>query len=415
MKRVKVDSIISFLIAISMLAFAFRGKIGAALITAALVLLIGFKLKRGNLLLSKYNVWNAGFILCFAVLLNIARTLKFEYYMVIGYLLAAILLTNTDENMYESLWKWLKGIAVFEAVGIYLQRLMPAIYYLMISIILPDSVVSEIRSRLTNGYYTGFSREVSYTMFLITIGLGLFIFDVKESRKIKQKKAVRLSGIIFLAGALLLSGKRATLLFFIVTVFAVFFIKSKNKFKIIKYTVICMGAIFLVGLTYPLWSKMSSLQRMVELISYIQANDWIGITNGRTVIYEKAYSLWKLNQWFGIGWGNFKYSVPDNLWYSGYDVHNCYLQVLCENGILGACIYYILIVSALVNSVRCIHYTDVCSYKHNEACFSGYMQVFFILYSLTEPILYEYTDYILFFICINFTSIILRRIKNKKV
>ena len=46
------------------------------------------------------------------------------------------------------------------------------------------------------------------------------------------------------------------------------------------------------------------------------------------------------------------------------------------------------------------------------ASLAGFIQIFFLTYSMTEPILYEYSDYILYFIAINITGIILKSEKN---
>ena len=141
----------------------------------------------------------------------------------------------------------------------------------------------------------------------------------------------------------------------------------------------------------------------------------VGITNGRTAIYENAIELWKKNRMFGIGWGNFKYSTSQSTWYVGFDVHNCYLQILCETGIIGAIFYYILTFFSIINSIRSILITRKYGEEmHNLALLTGFIQIFFCMYCITEPILYEYTDYIIYFISINITCLILKHTKMIK-
>ena len=189
------------------------------------------------------------------------------------------------------------------------------------------------------------------------------------------------------------------MLFFVIALFITQFNRSRDKLKILKYTFIVVILIAFIWGTYPIWSKFSVLSRLTEIIQYLSLKDMVGVTNGRTVIYTNAIQLWHTNNWFGIGWGNFKYSVIDSLWYSGFDVHNCFLQILCETGIVGAVFYAILCFFSICNSCKLILLTNKSCETNdsNKANFCGYIQIFFILYSLTEPILYEYTDYMIFF------------------
>ena len=405
MKRIKTTELSAIILALSMLLYAFRGKFGAVFITIELVMMLYIILRQKGKQRSFASKYAAVFLLIFAFVLHIIRSISVEYYLCIGYLLTPILLMETKIDHYKELWKWLKGIAIFEAVGVYIQFLVPGLYYSLISVILPSDVISSIRTRLQSGYYTGFSHEVSFTMFLIVIGLGLYLYD-SEARKNSKKWVI----IAFLFSALFISGKRATLLFFVVAYFMTQFIQSDSKIKIIKYSLIVVAGIILLRLTYTWWSQIPALSRVNEFINYFTLNDVIGMTSGRTVIYENAIRLWNTNKWFGIGWGNFKYSINQNLWFSGFDVHNCFLQILCETGIVGLFFYSILCITSLINSVRAVlmyrRSREIRTYR--LAVFCCYIQIFFVLYSLTEPILYEYTDYVIYFVSFNCSNLLVR-------
>ena len=164
-------------------------------------------------------------------------------------------------------------------------------------------------------------------------------------------------------------------------------------------TLISVVLAIIVG-TYSSWKNIPSLARYASWIdSYLVGRDIAILTTGRTEIYNTAINLWNNNRLFGIGWNNFKNSVPQTFWYSRFDVHNCYLQVLCETGYLGAVLYYILLV---VTIIRLIY----CAYLGREQklspvfAFCIYYIVFFLLYSITGTVLYEYSYYIIFFGCI---------------
>lgn len=415
MFKIKKNDLISILIGMSTLVFAFRGKFGAIIIILYSALLFLNLIKNPSLQIIPLDFLWGLFFLIHAIILHFIRSTSFKFYLFIGYLAIIFIFMCMKLENYNFLWKTLKYISIFEALGIYLQKIVPNIYYNIMSTVLPVTVIESIKNRMTNGYYTGFSREISYSMFLIVVGLGLYIFDVsfENHKNINVKNIKKGIIILFLFSALLISGKRATLFFFIGTLFIIYFLKSKSKFKIIKYTSIVIVGIVALYISFPVWSKIKVFQRVVELVNFAIAKDIDGITNGRAAIYIMASDLWEKNKWFGIGWGNFKYSIPDNLWFSGFDVHNCYLQVLCENGIIGAIFYYSLIICCIINFIRTIKILPKINLKHQKlALFAAYMQVFFILYSVTEPILYEYTDYIIFTISVNVTSLIVKDYKK---
>ena len=419
MTKIKTTTLLSLLISLSMLCYAIRGNAGAIVITM-LVFIFSVYLIKGKKINKSLSMIYGAFILAFALLIGIIRSCNFEYYLFVGYFGAVLVLFNSNLDVYKNIWNFLGKISIFEAIGVFFQKLFPSFYNSCISLVLPSSVVMSIQNRLLGGYSTGFTREISFTMFLIVIGLGIYIFDLLKIDDVKIDKNYKIKKyliILFLFLALLISGKRATLLFFIVTLFIVEFMKSKNPLKFLKYFVIGGGALFLIlYISFPLWSKISFLSRIVELLNYIGDKNIIGITNGRVVIYQHALELWKHNPLFGIGWGNFKYMVGSSYWYSGYDVHNCFLQILCETGLVGAVLFVILTISSIYRLVKCVKKSRECGndYYYKLSILVTYIQVFFITYSFTEPILYEYTDYIIYFVSINITDLLLLKLENNK-
>lgn len=406
-RSMNLNKIQSILLGLSIVAYTLRGNLGATFITLFLVVNIISSLSLLSVYKDKMLELSALFFLIFSVIMYAFRTLNFEYHLWIGYLAVPVILVESRRK-YMVLWKILKIVSLFEALGIFVQRIIPSIYYALVSIILPNRVLLEISNRLSLGYYTGFSREVSYSMFLIIIGLGLYIYDFSKINNRRQ----RYVPIVFLFGALFISGKRATLIFFVVSLFLVQFLVSKNQFKILKYVGCAVVGIFLLVSTYQIWSRIPSLQRIVEMISYINEGDIIGLTNGRTVIYEKAIELWNENKVWGIGWGNFKYLMPSNSWYANYDVHNCFLQILTETGAVGAAFYYLFVLGCIVRITKLMGRAKKSSLDVRRiASFLVYVQLFFLFYSITEPVLYHYTCYIIFFLGVRETTIMYRKLQ----
>ena len=145
-------------------------------------------------------------------------------------------------------------------------------------------------------------------------------------------------------------------------------------------------------------SSIPSVSRYLSLLQNIQGGRDIAIvTSGRTEIYLTAIELWKSNKWFGIGWNNFKNAVPSTAWFSRFDVHNVYLQVLCETGYIGAIPYYLLIIISMVRILQAASRKKALS---ELFAFDIYYFFFFLFYSVTGTGLYEYSYYIIFFIAL---------------
>mgnify|MGYP000158085205 CR=1 FL=1 len=68
--------------------------------------------------------------------------------------------------------------------------------------------------------------------------------------------------------------------------------------------------------------------------SYIGSQMGEDISTGRFDLYEIAYKAFSQSPIFGIGAGLFK-----EVTHAYTDVHNAYLQVLCEQGIIGLILF----------------------------------------------------------------------------
>ena len=105
---------------------------------------------------------------------------------------------------------------------------------------------------------------------------------------------------------------------------------------------------------------------------------------------------------FGVGWGNFM-SYTTRLLGNSWNAHNMYLQLLCEDGIVGALIFFSFIISIYVGTirafVRCRAGKQASSPTVQQyLMFSVGMQTFTLLYSLTGSPLTDIRIYVPYFI-----------------
>lgn len=415
--RLSNQKFIGILIPITMLIYNISWKIGAIL--GVFVILCILMAGRGKVNLKKSVIcWSwAIYIILFAVILQFLRSYDFTISYVVGYILSAfILFMGLSSISTNNIISTFKILALYEALGVLLQVFLPSLYSLIIGIIVSPATKQSILSRVTEGYYTGFSREASLTVIFLILGIGILSIDFLYNKGLynfKQKRKLFLQ-LTLLIVALLFTGKKAQPIFCLLALIITYFVYSNKKFKIIKISGAILLLILLIVIAYPYIQNIPSLARYTSLIDNIRQQQNIAIiTSGRTEIYEMAIDLWKKDRFWGIGWNNFKNSVSSTAWFYRFDVHNCYLQVLCETGYIGAIPYYILMIVTFGRTIYSASfkrklYTQVDS----KIAFSIYYFSFFLFYGITGTCLYELSYYIPFFISIIWCE---QEIKNYKL
>lgn len=400
--RTSVYKFIGGLIPMSLVVYNINWKLGAAVGILALVLLF-FCNRNGvyTLNISRLcRMWGV-YLLVFAVGLQILRSYDLTISYVIGYLLVSLLLfVGIPSKCTYTLVRCLKVISIIEATGIFVQILLPGVYSFFMRILVSDLTLQSITERVNEGYYTGFTREVSLTVLFLVTGIGLStvqFFKHRESFSCRKKRQLILE-MLYLWIALFFTGKRAQPIFCILALVVTYLVYSDTKNKYIKISLLLILSVVIYLFAIPVLISIPSISRYVSLIQNLQTNQDIAvITSGRTEIYQTAIELWNGNRVFGIGWNNFKNAVPSTAWFSRFDVHNVYLQVLCENGYVGAILYYILFFASMCRMLHTVAKKRITS---DLLAFDIFYYYFFLLYSITGTCLYEYSYYIIFFLAL---------------
>lgn len=400
--KVSVYKMIGLLIPISIVIYNLNWKIGALVGALAVVFLL-LSNRNGVYTLNNSRFcrnWGV-FLFVFAVALQVLRSYDLTISYVIGYLLVSILLfTGIPEKCTDTIVRSLKMIAIIQATGIFVQILLPGIYNSLMRLLVSDLTLQEVTRRVNDGYYTGFTREVSLTVLFLVTGIGLTtvqFFKHRDSLSSRTKRQ-NILVVLFLWSALIFTGKKAQPIFCIVALLVTYLVYSDTKYKYLKISLLVGLSVVTYLFAIPILSNIPSISRYVSLIQNLQTNKDIAIvTSGRTEIYQAAIELWNRNRIFGIGWNNFKSAVPSTAWFSRFDVHNVYLQVLCETGYVGAVIYYLLLAVSLY---RLLHTVSKKKITSDLLAFDVFYFFFFLLYSITGTCLYEYGYYIIFIVAL---------------
>lgn len=306
-------------------------------------------------------------------------------------------------NNFDKFFSLVKWGGIFFALSVFFAFFSPTLYNKTFLKLLRPQAVETIMSSTEKGMYTGFTGQVAYTAGYLVGAIGIILCSWIVSKGDISKKGLLL--FLILLFGLLLTQKRAHLLFMIFSLLLVYIQYTRNLLgKILKLFKSIFG-MFLGSILIIIFVKLTGLGntlflRIQETVKSITYGD--DITSNRIPLWEHAWDIFLENPIIGIGWGNFRKTVIGNVTvHTEMETHNIYLQLLSETGIIGTVFiltpflityFYTIKITRLVSLNK-----DKYSYKWSFAIlFSLYTQTFFLLYGLTGNPLYDYSFLIMY-------------------
>ncbi|MCS7299690.1 MAG: O-antigen ligase family protein [Spirochaetia bacterium] len=167
----------------------------------------------------------------------------------------------------------------------------------------------------------------------------LLVLSNSFSRNVDVKLFLLLALVVFLIGVVIFtSGSRSILLISPVSLILVFLILKKNR-QILMSIILFVIVITPVVIFSEILDRIESIFTLTDYSSFLNRLDAIRLSLG----------ILKDNWLIGVGFVNFKEYVPS---YYGNYLHNLYLSILVETGILGFLSFIALISVALYKSFR---------------------------------------------------------------
>lgn len=351
----------------------------------------------------------------------ILACIPYLLYTVFGYLVQAdfqrmsywlvalfvILVAKKDNISAKLSYRELYVFGVIAFGGILFQLFFTDMYN---STIAPLFLNDNSDKWVESGYgYNGFTYQLAATAEILIIAeiVVLFLWD---SVGFSSKQWVKYAIAIALAVGVFLTGKRTNSAMAILVPVLVYFIGNRDTIKKRGYGFLII--ITLVAGVYLFRENLSSLTESVifrrtatSMTSYELGDDFSG---GREFMWLRAISLYQEHPVFGIGLGNFA-SV------SGFDtdVHNMYLQCLCEQGMVGFILFLIFIMTCLIATIRSVRSA---SNQQNKAflMFSLACQLSYMLEGLTENMNVNLDGYLVYAIAVGIMVNCSRRNYNYK-
>lgn len=316
---------------------------------------------------------------------------SFIYWFVCFVILA--ISTRCELYKYMSL-KLVFAMGIFFTIGVYVQYFLPDFYNANIATLFKSADKIEYWNK--DYGLAGFSYQLDTTAVPALIGAGicLLFFGQNENNRKIQKKYVII--YLIMVAAVFMTGKRMSSFISVVAPLMAYFISQEKligKIKVLFGTVMVVTVLYyVIYFNIDYFYNTKALHRIIQSVFNIERN--IDITSGRNNLSKIAISTYKEHPLTGIGIGNFiRYT------HAYTDVHNTYLQVLCEQGIVGFVLYVIPLFLCLISTIDRIR---VCHIQHlrKYLTFSLFIQLTYIMLSFSGNTNINMWGFCMYFIAI---------------
>lgn len=256
---------------------------------------------------------------------------------------------------------------------------------------------------LKDGYGITLGGNVVFIDYILMI-CGMICFNLIMSCRGKLRSLWLYWGCIAVCVAgMLFVNRKSELLSYLIGLFFCFLMHMgistrKEKRRTMRIAVILL-ALVVVGMIYLAQTGffVRYLYRYVSFINKLTYNigsteKQLDLTSERNVLWSLAFRLFLEHPILGIGWGHFHDHLPEELNHLD-NVHNNYLQLLCETGIVGFLLVMVPLVLVFIETIRLIGINRRNTNREplvmalNIASFG--MQIFFFVLGFLDPCIYK--------------------------
>ncbi len=327
-------------------------------------------------------------------------------YLLFGICVLYNLTSSSDKKTISRVLQIFVVMAAVYAVYIIVCRISPDLYTSKILPRLKDVDYALTVYLLHEGYGAQIGGSAIFGDFILAAAIFIVLsYLLMEDRK--DKKVMYVLAIMFFFLAVLFEGRRGEVLSIGVSFIALYFFSAKPRSsellkRICLFVVICILAIILLNLL----SGLGFLSRFTDSFDLFKEDqdelDVNKLSSGRMNMWELAWRLFLENPVYGIGLGNFRVANDIN---SLQNVHNTYLQFLCETGVIGLSLIVLPMVFLFFKTWRLFRYTryvpDLDSKAKSSIFASTGIQLFFLIEHFLDPVFFRLYFYPLFVVGIS--------------
>ena len=236
--------------------------------------------------------------------------------------------------------------SVFFAIGILLAFFSRSLFNAVLTVF-PGNFASILR-RLAIRSNCGFSTNPGFSAGYIVCGILALVATVRGRSSLSLYKLLLFA---FLGVALLFTGKRGHVLFLFMSVVICYLLPMKGRQIVARYWKLFLLGVLCVVLYITFEDSLANVPFVGKAINTVNGYlEGVDVTSGRSRLWEWAIELFHTHPWLGIGWGDYRITVPGQAGISEHDVHDIYLQLLCETGVTGLIVFASLDSSCLPRS-----------------------------------------------------------------
>ena len=309
----------------------------------------------------------------------------------------------------------IKLAAFILSIYLIVTKVYPSVYWDNVYPHLSEMAQQEANMLVNDGYGIPIGASSTYADYVIMIAIlivfGELIYIIKKNN-IKRILFSFLCLVIYFA-AMLVENRRSEVLMMIVTLVILFFLVLKPRLQIdfSRKISLLIKVIILLVIAIVVCSQIGLLDRFSSTFdSLLNSSRTVnGVSSGRMDLWSSAWRLFTQNPVFGIGWEQF---MTRNFY--EHEVHNTYLQFLCETGVVGFVLLMIPIIAVLRLGIkqlrRFINYGSEYCYLKMISIVGVGVQLFFLLVNIIDPAFYHQN----YFCFCSFSIILLNFCSNKE-
>lgn len=277
------------------------------------------------------------------------------------------------------------NLGLFQVFGELLQLFYPNLYNSIIHFYFgPDF-------KMFGTGLQGFTEQTAILASTLLLLMGALIYYKLDQKRRKYLVVIAIIVMIFM------SGKRSFSAMAIIIPLAVNVLSQKNSSKMlyILSITLLLGTILFSYFVENAgqYQNIPGMKKISETFSEVQSED--DIMNGRELLWATAIVGFQENPIIGIGTGRFMdwSGLPTN-------AHNAYLQVLCEQGLIGFLLFVIPLIICLIKTINISRMLPQGTPADRAIKYSMFIQLFFIIYAFSgNPTRNEYC-FLMYFIAI---------------
>ena len=280
---------------------------------------------------------------------------------------------------------------LYGIVGIWVQMFFPQFYF---SYINPLFIKADLLENWIDAYgFSGFTYQLDTTAFFIMYFEAIWLYHYKKRVKGWLYWIILILSVL----SIFLTGKRSISVIAVITPILVYVLSLRKQGRTTIYAII-FGLIGFLLVEYFIsnssyFSDNLFLRRFSDTVESARLGG--DIESGREDLRAMAVKAWLSKPIFGIGLANYQTVTG-----AYTDVHNAYLQVLCEQGVVGFTLWIIPLLLCPIYTFKALRRSSGGSIENQWLKFSLFLQIQFILYGFTGNPMSNSDRFIMYFLSI---------------